>query len=475
MIQIDRSLIEQFIKDGLCKEDIIKKLAIPSSSFYRWLKLNNIAIPTSKKKYQSHEECQKIIELFKSGKKIGEISKITGRSISVLNRVLSNFRDKRKRKTDIDVAIKMSNDGKHPQEIANLFNVDVSVIRHILSRRGIIAKRNKDACEDRFDEIVNLLQSGKSQADVCSILGLHSNTLNHFIKRHSLDSITIKNFRYSSSSGEMEIVEFLREHGAMHKYKYNGLREIDVYLPDKRLGIEFCGLYWHTESRRGKRVHIDKLNDCRALGIKLITIFDDEWNCKKDIIKSIIMAKIGKSKNILYARECRLKQLDRLEAYDFLNKNHLQGAPRSCKLAFGLIAGDELVACMTFGLHHRRKDIMLLNRLAFKVDYSITGGASKLLKASIPLLKNMRVEKLTTYSDNRFSEGDVYAKMGFLMIKNLDIDYFYVKNKKRYSKQSLKKNPLEQGSGKTESQIRETQGFQKVWDCGKKMWVLDLT
>ena len=49
--------------------------------------------------------------------------------------------------------------------------------------------------------------------------------------------------------------------------------EIDIYIPNENIGIEFDGLYWHTESQgKDKSYHIKKTLEAQKLGIKIILI-----------------------------------------------------------------------------------------------------------------------------------------------------------------------------------------------------------
>jgi G:T-mismatch repair DNA endonuclease (very short patch repair protein) len=39
-------------------------------------------------------------------------------------------------------------------------------------------------------------------------------------------------------------------------------KELDIYLPDYNLAIEFNGLYWHSEDYVGKNYHLNKTIEC---------------------------------------------------------------------------------------------------------------------------------------------------------------------------------------------------------------------
>jgi hypothetical protein len=68
-------------------------------------------------------------------------------------------------------------------------------------------------------------------------------------------------------------------------------------------------------------------------------------------------------------------------------------------------------------------------------------------------------------------------KNGFIMDKELAPDYSYVNLNKRFervSKQSMKKSNNGCPKEITEKQWAEKHGFVRIWDCGKKRWVLNI-
>lgn len=240
--------------------------------------------------------------------------------------------------------------------------------------------------------------------------------------------------------------------------------ELDLYDEQRNIAIEYCGLYWH--SNKDKRYHLNKLNLCKAKGIQLLTIFEDEWLSKEPIVISIIKSKLGISDRI-YARSSIAKSIPKNEARLFLKDNHLQEQPNNIIHAFGLYHKDELVGVMTFGKHHRGKSILVLNRLCFAKNIVVLGGAEKLFK----LARQHITEDILTWSDNRWSNGNVYEKLGFIKQKILDVDYSYIKNQKRYSKQSMKKSLVGCPPEIKEIEFNKSRGFGVIWDCGKTVWL----
>jgi hypothetical protein len=256
-----------------------------------------------------------------------------------------------------------------------------------------------------------------------------------------------------------------------------GGREIDLFCPAVNLGIEYCGLYWHCENPeigggKSRNYHHDKYLDCEKAGIRLITIFEDEWLNRRDQVKSFLKATLGVAKTRLFARKCTVLEVSKPEAASFIAKYHIQGSNFISKYHAGLFADDELVGVMTFANHHRQNDLLVLDRLCFKDDVYVIGGASKLFKF---LTEKTKVQKITSWSDNRWSIGNVYSSLGFSMEEDAGPDYSYFMRKerplRRVSKQSQKKSNTGCPDEMTEKEWCAARGLYRIWDCGKKRWV----
>jgi len=255
-------------------------------------------------------------------------------------------------------------------------------------------------------------------------------------------------------------------------------QELDVYVPSLKLGIEYCGLRWHSEQfQDDKNYHYVKMKKCQTKDVRLITIFEDEWLEKKHQIKNHLLSVLGKSSIKIGARKTEIKEVPKTEALKFLQETHIQGGVR-LEIAFGLYYQSELVGIITGNKHHRhgQDEAFVLNRMSFKHGVSVQGGSSKLLKHLISYAKSAGYSKIVSWSDNRWSEGNVYLKTGFILMEDLKPDYSYVKNQTRISKQSCqKKNLLKKGAtGSTELEMAKSLGYSRIWDCGKKRWEIQL-
>ena len=250
--------------------------------------------------------------------------------------------------------------------------------------------------------------------------------------------------------------------------------EIDMYSEELALGIEYCGLYWHCEKfSKARTKHSSKYKRATLKGIRLFTIYENEWLLRQSQVISYLRAALGKNSRKLYARNCEVREVAPEIGKEFFETYHIQGKNNLGKYFAGLYKDEELLAVMSFGRHHRKSSELTLDRLCFKGDVSIAGGASRLFKF---LLKLSNASSITSWSDNRWSLGRVYASLGFLKDADLPEDYSYVDTKKHtiVSKQSQKKSKTKCPADKTEKEWCESRGLYRIWDCGKIRWKYEM-
>ena len=254
--------------------------------------------------------------------------------------------------------------------------------------------------------------------------------------------------------------------------------EIDIYLPDIKIGFEFNGLWWHSSKFKSVTYHLNKKETSEKNKIKLYTIWEDDWNIKRDICKSYILNKLGRSNKIM-ARKCQIKEIDYNTSKSFLNENHFQGDCKS-SIRIGLFYNSELVSLMTFSklrlpIGGKNKDsVYELTRFCNKTFNNVTGGASKLLKYFVNKYNPIKIE---TYSDNLISDGDMYKKLGFHYTHTTNPGYWYVIDEKREHRFNWRKSKLVKLGGDTnkkENEIMEEWGYYRVYNAGNKKWTMEL-
>lgn len=266
--------------------------------------------------------------------------------------------------------------------------------------------------------------------------------------------------------------------------------EIDIIVPEKKICFEFNGNLYHSENYGGKKryFHLNKTEICDKKGYKLIHIMEDEWFLKNKIVREKIKHILNSKKECkksIYARNCEIKIIDSKTKNIFLNNNHIQGEDKS-DIHLGAFFENELVSVMTFGSKRNMTSInsdgFELRRFASNIDYVVVGIFSKFIAH---FKRNYNAKYIFTFLDLRWnpnSKDNVYEKNGFLMTELIKPDYTYYNSKisryKRFHKFSFGKNLLKVkfpqvfSQEKTEWQIMQELGYDRVWDCGKYRYEL---
>jgi hypothetical protein len=252
----------------------------------------------------------------------------------------------------------------------------------------------------------------------------------------------------------------------------NGMcKEIDIYIPSKKIALELNGLYWHSESsgEKDRRYHIEKLNFINNEGIKLFQFYDYEWTNKKELVQSMIKSKLGLSDTKIMARKCFIKEIDSKDEKIFLENNHIQGGVQSSK-RYGLYYNEELVALLTLGKPRYNKDYdWEILRYCNKINSNVIGGFSRLLSHFI---KEIKPKNILTYADRRYSDGGVYEKNGFKYLHDSSPNYYYFKDDSRlYHRSTFQKHKLAKllesfNPNLTEWENMQANGYDRIWDCG---------
>lgn len=282
--------------------------------------------------------------------------------------------------------------------------------------------------------------------------------------------------RYRSKL-EDEVYEFIRQH-----YNKEIVRnaktvvtknELDIYMPDLSLAIECDGNYWHSDQIRPINYHINKTLSCAKHNIRLIHIFEYEWDTKKEKIQQYLLQQLGLVNKKIHARQCEVVYIQEDTAKEFYDKYHLQGGIHA-DTHLGLMYNNEIVELMSFGKPRftTAANVELL-RLSIKAGYSVTGGASKLFTYFIKHNPGLSV---VSYTDLSKFTGAVYAQIGMTYQHRTDPNYVYVDHKRVLTRyQCMKHKLVEQGfdPSLSESEIMRQRGFNKIYDCGNAVYLYE--
>lgn len=275
------------------------------------------------------------------------------------------------------------------------------------------------------------------------------------------------------SKGEIELFEYCESMSPHLSWDHSNRKiippfELDIVCEEKKLAIEYCGIYYHSQDSGEKepRYHQNKWRLCREAGYELLTIFESD---DPEKVKNLISYKLGLCKRI-YARKCALNKITSKEAAKFHEKYHLSGSvPAS--LNFGLFYEGKLVQVASFAKSRFNKKYEYECTRMCSANVCVLGGTSRLFKM-------MENESLITYADLRFGNGRVYDIIGMErspLTPPVNYHYFHKKNREKlYSRNKFQKHKLKDmniyDESMTEWEIMKANGYDRIHDCGSSVF-----
>ena len=246
-------------------------------------------------------------------------------------------------------------------------------------------------------------------------------------------------------------------------------KELDIFLKDINLGIEFDGLYWHSELNGCKEYyHLSKTSQCENKGIRLIHIFEDEFDDKFDIVKTnlnyIINGSIG-----LDLSNVEIKGIDDGTSLEFHETYNLNGNIRSAN-NIGMYYNGELISVLSFS-NKKNNDGYEITR------YSVNGLYDRpiILNKFLDYIRDiMKITDIELILDRRWDNGKEFENDGFYISRIYEPDYWYLNNgcSIRYNKSFFRKENIQDklkiyDPNKTLLENMESNKYTRIWDCGK--------
>lgn len=297
--------------------------------------------------------------------------------------------------------------------------------KKMLEKYGVKNRNQIHIIDGRYEDLNNpdwLKEKHKefSLEQISKILGVTKRTVELKFKKLNLEINDKKNNKRSKL--EIEVQNFIEqecglktENSVRTILKNN--KELDIYIPEKNIAIEFNGLYWHScfdknDEKNVSKRHIIKTDECEEKGIQLLHIFENEWINNKDLWKSVIKAKCGIFDRKYGARELKISiNEDKIKIKNFLSENHLQGSSNFNFSICLINENKEIIQVATFGKPRftKHENCLELLRFCTKKNNAVIGGFSKIIKN----YKKNNKEDLLSYANRRWSDGGVYKRHNF--------------------------------------------------------------
>lgn len=295
----------------------------------------------------------------------------------------------------------------------------------------------------------------------------------------------------NDSQGERDIAGFFLSLGVEVERNNRDKtgREIDIYLPQYGLGVEFNGLYWHSDKvRDDKNYHLKKLLACEQAGVRLYTVWEDDWKLRRTLVLRYLAYQVNALERLpevseeaaslpsyyfekVGARKLVVRVVSLGEARAFFDEHHIQGFVGGSEYLGLYDENNHLRAALVAGT---RKDSTVYQLQRYATAGIVPGGFTKLLKAAE---KAWGVTKWITFADGSISQGDLYTKHGFQVDGVLAPNYSYMVNGQREHKFNYRLKRFREDAslrweeGLTERELAELNNMSRIWDYGKKRYV----
>lgn len=285
---------------------------------------------------------------------------------------------------------------------------------------------------------------------------IHTSLLSNRLFKNKTVCTKCNPYSTFNSDFEGKLTKFIKEN-------YNGKikkdrtilsgQELDVYLPDLNLAFEFNGLYWHSDINKENNYHKNKTDLCEQHNVRLIHIFEDEWNNKTDIVKSFILSLLGKYKTEINGYLCDIKLVDDNSAELFIKNNYIKKYIKS-DINIGLYENNILVSLMSF---KKLKDKYELTMFCNKNNYNVINSEKVLFNY---FTNNYKFNSIVTYVDRCYYNGDIYNKLGFNIVEITKPNFYYVMFDNKHNDKYTKKELIKEGFDVNDEKI------SKIYDSG---------
>jgi hypothetical protein len=269
------------------------------------------------------------------------------------------------------------------------------------------------------------------------------------------------------SKGQLEIYEYVKSlfpEALLSDKTVPGVSEIDVHVPSKYFGVEYNGLYWHSETAgKGPMYHQNKTDACAKQNISLLHVYADDWAKHPEIVRSMIRHRLGVSNTRTYARVCSVRSVDPATRRVFFERCHLDGDV-SAKVAFGLYLEEKLIAVLSLrkAFHKKWHTHAEIARFAVELDSVVVGGLSKLVSAAVVWAKGNGYAAIMSYADGRVGVGAGYLAAGFKQHSITPPTFWWTDYEQRFNRFTYR---ADKSRNMSEREVADKAGVVRIYGC----------
>ena len=212
-------------------------------------------------------------------------------------------------------------------------------------------------------------------------------------------------FETGISDAETEIYTYIKsiwpsaEHSQRVLYDENtrGPKEIDVYIPELKIGFEYNGLYWHSNLMKDSGHLVEKQLLGKRHGITIYHIFEDEWIHNRKAVENRIDLILKRGSRLL-SSSCYIKEIPISKNEEVIRENAI-GKWDAYEHAIGYYYRMQLISILTY---RESEDTVYVNEIIHTSSTSIVNE----LRNMLSYIQETHPDKTVKYSiDNRWNDS----------------------------------------------------------------------
>lgn len=241
--------------------------------------------------------------------------------------------------------------------------------------------------------------------------------------------------------------------------------ELDIHCEEKRIAIEYNGLYWHSQINKSSFYHNNKTKISKKNEIRLIHVFEDEWKNKRKVVESFIIGYFDLKEKIKLAA---IKQLTKEESNSFFNENHMNSHSYSFFKSFGAYdVNGNIIYAIELKKHMRSNESyeLEISRFCSSIDADLKAEDKiKLFEEIISFARVNQFKKIFFASETRLGdyETETLTNMGFTKEKVNAIEWWWTDMDNRFNRFKFK---ADASTGRSEAEVAVDAKVVKIWGC----------
>lgn len=250
--------------------------------------------------------------------------------------------------------------------------------------------------EDKFKKFIHNTFENKGSllnvTELAEILDINKPNVLRYIHKYGVESyVDLTNYKSMKEDAIFQLISKAAHNVERHNRTVLDGQELDIYIPSKNIAIEFNGRYWHSIYNKDKEYHKNKSIKCLRKNVRLIHIFEHEWDSdRRNLITKLLEGYLNCT-DINSSIEIEdIEEEDNISIKEFIHKYKIYNNDITRDKLKCIFIENEL--CMIINYSSNNDNEIVIHDIIIK-DYYI---GTNIINKTLDNLKN-KYNKITLY------------------------------------------------------------------------------